>query len=260
MSFDDYERKRDFCRTPEPAGKRRASRDALAFVVQKHAASRLHYDFRLEIDGTLKSWAVPKGPSLDPAVKSLAVQVEDHPLDYADFEGVIPAGEYGGGTVMVWDRGDWQPEDPDDPLKQWRAGKLKFTLHGQKLKGSWALVRMGGKAGADGKNWLLIKHDDRSAKAIADFDVRERKPRSVVSRRTMEQIATDSDSVWNSGNSKRRRPAATKSVKSQAAKSKASTKPATADRIGNVAGAKQRRLPREFVPQLATLVSAAPAG
>ena len=260
MSLADYQRKRNFRRTPEPAGKRRGSHGSLSFVVQKHAASHLHYDFRLEIDGALKSWAVPKGPSLDPAVRSLAVQVEDHPLDYAGFEGVIPAGQYGGGTVMVWDHGDWQPEGTGDPQEQWRAGKLKFTLRGRKLKGSWALVRMGGKAGADGKNWLLIKHDDRSAKATADFDIREQKPRSVLSRRTMEQIAADTDRVWRSGKSKRQRLATAKTAQPQATKPKASAKPASADRIGKIAGAKRRRLPREFAPQLATLVSAAPTG
>ncbi|WP_428306175.1 DNA ligase D [Lacipirellula sp.] len=255
MSLAEYQRKRDFRRSPEPAGKRTRSRGASKFVVQKHAASHLHYDFRLEIDGTLKSWAVPKGPSLDPDVKSLAVQVEDHPLDYADFEGVIPAGEYGGGTVMVWDQGTWQPEGVDDPLRQWNAGKLKFTLHGSKLKGSWALVRMGGKGGADGKNWLLIKHHDRSAKATADFDVREEKPRSVVSRRTMEQIAASSDRVWSSGKMQRRNPSSPSRPTS-----KASAKRQTTIRFEKIAGAQARQLPRHFSPQLATLVKQAPEG
>src|SRR5688572_3617390 len=137
MGLAEYKRKRNFGKTPEPAGKVAPSRGELHFVVQKHAASRLHYDFRLELDGTLKSWAVPKGPSLDPSVKALAVHVEDHPLDYAGFEGVIPQGEYGGGTVMVWDRGTWEPEGDDDPSTAYKKGKLKFTLHGEKLKGSW---------------------------------------------------------------------------------------------------------------------------
>src|SRR3954467_12706611 len=151
MSLKEYKRKRNFRKTSEPQGGDPKALPGLQFVIQKHAASRLHYDFRLEYDGTLKSWAVPKGPSLDPTVKSLAVQVEDHPLDYATFEGVIPQGEYGGGTgmvwdgggtVMVWDRGTWEPEvDPGSGLKH---GKLKFSLHGEKLHGSWALVRMGG--------------------------------------------------------------------------------------------------------------------
>jgi len=248
MSLVEYKRKRNFRKTPEPAGERQSSRGALAFVVQKHDASRLHYDFRLELDGTLKSWAVPKGPSLDPTVKSLAVQVEDHPLSYADFEGIIPAGEYGGGTVMVWDQGTWEPEGDEPPLKQWKAGRLKFTLHGKKLKGSWALVRMGGKAGEGGKNWLLIKHDDRSAKATADFDVREEKPRSVVSRRTMEQIAAASDRVWGSP---------TRTPKTQRPKN---AQRIAAGDIAKIDGAKKKGLPRAFKPQLATLVAQAPAG
>src|SRR5215218_10647812 len=136
-ALQKYRDKRNFDATPEPAEGGEANEDARSFVIQKHWASRLHYDFRLELEGTLKSWAVPKGPSLDPSVKSLAVQVEDHPIDYASFEGVIPQGEYGGGTVMVWDQGTWEPEvDPDKGLKH---GKLRFSLHGQKLKGSWAL-------------------------------------------------------------------------------------------------------------------------
>jgi len=198
MSLQEYKRKRNFRKTPEPVPKVKSSRGVLQFVVQKHAASRLHYDFRLELDGTLKSWAVPKGPSLDPSVKALAVQVEDHPLDYASFEGVIPQGQYGGGTVMVWDRGTWEPEDEEDALHAFRRGRLKFALHGEKLKGSWALVRMGGAAGEGGKNWLLIKHDDKYAKKVKDFDLVVKKPKSVVSKRTMEQIAAASDRVWSS--------------------------------------------------------------
>lgn len=135
MSLKEYKRKRDFKKTSEPAGAKVKAADGRQFVIQKHAASRLHYDFRLEHGGTLKSWAVPKGPSLDPAVKSLAVQVEDHPLEYATFEGTIPEGEYGGGTVMVWDRGTWEPEEDAD--EGFRTGKLKFNLHGEKLQGSW---------------------------------------------------------------------------------------------------------------------------
>src|SRR5215212_6692166 len=173
MSLKEYKRKRNFRKTPEPQGGDPKAVPGLQFVVQKHAASRLHYDFRLEYDGTLKSWAVPKGPSLDPTVKSLAVQVEDHPLDYASFEGVIPQGEYGGGTVMVWDRGTWEPEDDEDAAAAYRKGRLKFSLQGEKLKGSWALVRMGGRAGEDGKNWLLIKHDDKYAKLTEDFNLVE---------------------------------------------------------------------------------------
>ena len=216
MSLTEYKRKRNFKKTPEPAGKAKRSREGRQFVVQKHAASRLHYDFRLELDGTLKSWAVPKGPSLDPSVKALAVQVEDHPLDYAGFEGIIPEGEYGGGTVMVWDRGTWEPEGDEDAQAAYKKGKLKFTLHGEKLKGSWALVRMGGRAGEDGKNWLLIKHDDRYAKLPKDFVLVDKKPKSVLSKRTMEQIAAAADRVWSGNGAKSVKTA--KTAKTQAAK------------------------------------------
>src|SRR5436309_2900014 len=159
MALETYRAKRDFRRTPEPRGAkvaRRARRPS--FVVQKHAARQLHYDFRLELDGVLVSWAVPKGPSLNPADKRLAMHVEDHPLEYAGFEGVIPEGEYGGGTVMLWDQGVWIPRG--DPVIGYRDGHLKFTLEGKKLKGSWALVRTrgsryGGKEGRDG--WVPVK-------------------------------------------------------------------------------------------------------
>lgn len=253
MSLTEYQRKRDFRKTPEPACKNASSRGELTFVVQKHAASHLHYDFRLELDGTLKSWAVPKGPSLDPSVKSLAVQVEDHPLAYAEFEGIIPKGEYGGGTVMVWDFGTWEPEGDEDPLKAWKQGKLKFTLTGLKLKGSWALVRMGGRAGQDGKNWLLIKHQDRAAKSAKEYDVVAKKPRSALSRRTMEQIAAAADNVWG-GSGKGKKP-----LTAKRATAKSRRAPAAAA-IGKIAGAKRGALPRELKPQLATLVATAPAG
>src|SRR5262249_39670018 len=154
----EYARKRDFTRTAEPgpqAARGRAARRAASFCVQEHAASRLHWDFRLEFDGVLLSWAVPRGPSLDPADKRLAVRVGDHPLDYGGFEGVIPEGEYGGGTVLLWDRGTWAPLG--DARAGLRAGALKFRLAGGKLRGAWALVRMGGRAGAGDRNWLLIK-------------------------------------------------------------------------------------------------------
>src|SRR5436309_2931182 len=153
----EYRRKRDFRQTPEPSGSpspSRRERDRI-FVIQKHAARRLHYDFRLELDGTLKSWAIPKGPSLDPSEKRLAVQVEDHPLEYANFEGNIPEKQYGAGEVIVWDRGNWIPVD--DPRAGYRDGRLKFHLDGEKLHGGWALVRMRGRTSAGKENWLLIK-------------------------------------------------------------------------------------------------------
>jgi bifunctional non-homologous end joining protein LigD len=189
VGLTEYRRKRRFDVTPEPRGKqpRRAAKK-LAFVVQKHRATRLHYDFRLEWNGVLLSWAVPKGPSLDPSVKRLAMQTEDHPLEYGSFEGVIPAGEYGGGTVMVWDSGTWTPETPDVDAAL-KRGDLKFTLHGKKLRGSWVLVRTRGRPGDRGKAaWLLIKH--RDAHASTD-DVTETAPRSVATKRLLVEIARD---------------------------------------------------------------------
>ncbi len=174
-----YRDKRDFTATPEPQGGR-ASRDALAFVVQKHAASHLHYDFRLELDGTLKSWAVPKGPSLDPHDKRMAVHVEDHPLDYADFEGTIPKGHYGAGTVLVWDRGTWEPVG--DAAAGYRAGKLKFRLRGHKLEGGWTLVRMHGRRNEKQDPWLLIKERDDAARPAAEFSVVDQRPDSVLGK------------------------------------------------------------------------------
>ncbi|MFZ1843598.1 MAG: DNA polymerase ligase N-terminal domain-containing protein, partial [Nitrospira sp.] len=161
MGLQQYWKKRNFQRTPEPRGKNVPPDGRLRFVIQKHAASRLHYDFRLELNGTLKSWAVPKGPSLDPAQKRLAVHVEDHPLEYAGFEGVIPEKQYGGGTVLLWDRGYWEPIG--DPGSSYRRGRLTFTLHGEKLHGIWNLVRMGGRKEDGKENWLLIKEDDEEA-------------------------------------------------------------------------------------------------
>ncbi|MBX6369421.1 MAG: ATP-dependent DNA ligase, partial [Rhodospirillales bacterium] len=148
MALEEYKRKRDFRKTPEPAGRVRKRRHrVLRFVIQKHAARRLHYDFRLELDGVMKSWAVPKGPSLDPKEKRLAVHTEDHPFEYNDFEGVIPEGEYGGGTVLLWDRGTWTPLGDGDPAEAYAKGTLEFELDGEKLHGRWALIRMGGRAG-----------------------------------------------------------------------------------------------------------------
>ena len=165
MTLKEYRKKRRFDVTSEPSGdseSRPAPAKDLLYVIQKHQASHLHYDFRLEWNGVLLSWAVPKGPSLDPSVKRLAMQVEDHPLEYGNFEGIIPEGEYGGGTVMVWDHGNWTPESPDADAAL-KKGDLKFTLHGDKLKGSWVLVRTRGFGGSQRASWLLIKHRDRFA-------------------------------------------------------------------------------------------------
>ena len=194
MGLKDYWRKRRFEKTPEPSGRgaparkaRKAAR-ALGFVVQKHRASHLHYDFRLEWDGVLLSWAVPKGPSLDPSVKRFAQQVEDHPVDYADFEGVIPEGQYGGGTVMVWDRGTYEPEGEMEEMLG--RGDVKVALSGEKLRGSFVLVRTKGLRGSSGRApaWLLIKH--RDAEATTE-DVTLRKPCSAVTGRSLAQIARD---------------------------------------------------------------------
>src|SRR5712691_1455251 len=159
-----YRRKRDFGRTPEPAGSQRASATKRSFVIQKHDARQLHYDFRLELDGVLKSWAVPKGPSPVPGEKRLAVHVEDHPVEYGRFEGAIPEGQYGAGTVKIWDRGVWVPEG--DPRQGYAKGRLSFTLRGKRLRGGFSLVRMGGGASRErADNWLLIKTRDAAAPA-----------------------------------------------------------------------------------------------
>jgi len=188
MSLAKYREKRNFKVTPEPSGDTAAKKAPhLLYVIQKHRATQLHYDFRLEFEGVLLSWAVPKGPSLDPSVKRLAMQVEDHPVDYGGFEGVIPEGEYGGGTVMVWDTGTWTPESPDIAAAL-KKGDLKFTLHGKKLHGSWVLVRTHGFGSSSGKSWLLIKHRDQFA---STEDIVAKEPRSAVSKRLLVDIARD---------------------------------------------------------------------
>lgn len=221
VSLTEYRRKRDFSKTPEP-GPRPARPAGQLYLVQKHDASRLHYDLRLELDGVLKSWAVPKGPSLDPRERRLAVQVEDHPVEYGDFEGIIPEGEYGGGTVMLWDRGTWEPESahPERDLEQ---GKLKFRLHGEKLQGVWNLVRM-----PDGKNWLLIKSRDEEA---GDRDVLE-DDRSVASGRSLDEIARAQEAVWHGQ---------------------------TPD-PSELAEARRRKLPSRIKPMLARLAAEVPSG
>lgn len=224
--LSEYNRKRDFEITAEPAGSSPATKrktSALSFVIQKHDARNLHYDFRLELDGVLLSWAVPKGPSLDPTQKRLAVHVEDHPLSYGSFEGSIPAGQYGAGDVIVWDRGLWQPHD--DPHKAYAAGKLKFTLVGEKLSGDWALVRTRLKGSGDKEQWLLIKEKDQQARPAADYDIVRAQPDSVLSDASVGKVK-----------------AASKTRK--AAKPKKATS----------------ALPDQFSPQLATLVDRAPAG
>jgi bifunctional non-homologous end joining protein LigD len=191
MKLNEYRKKRQFDVTPEPQGARHAPKrrnGSLTYVVQKHMASRLHYDFRLEWRGVLLSWAVPKGPSLDPTVKRLAIQTEDHPVEYSDFEGVIPAGQYGAGTVMLWDRGTWRPESADVESSL-REGEIKFTVHGKKLQGSWVLIRTRGLEGNGFRSaWLLVKNRDRFS---STNDVTREEPRSAASRRLLADIARD---------------------------------------------------------------------
>jgi bifunctional non-homologous end joining protein LigD len=264
MGLREYRRKRNFKKTPEPSGTssvRRGKGDRL-FVIQKHAASRLHYDFRLELEGVLKSWAVPKGPSLDPADKRLAMHVEDHPLDYGSFEGIIPKGEYGGGTVLLWDRGIWEPVG--DPHQTYRAGNLKFVLKGEKLRGGWALVRIrGGRRGDDnGRSWLLIKERDAEARSGRAASIVDSKPKSVATGRTLEQVAAAKDRVWHGNANGHERPAA--AARKPPAPIRAATanrsRPSTSKPTGEVAGARRAALPKFVPPQLATLVSQAPSG
>lgn len=246
MALDEYNRKRDFAATPEPGGEakptgKRGQRHALQYCIQKHDATRLHYDFRLELDGTLKSWAVPKGPSLDPKSRRLAVHVEDHPLDYATFEGTIPAGHYGAGDVIVWDRGVWIPQG--DPEEGYRKGKLKFALEGEKLSGTWNLVRTRMEGGKE--QWFLIKSNDESARPESEYDIVREQPDSVLSDRTLiprkrgkAKLEVDAKPV--------KTPLARRARKK-------------ADQV-TLSGAKAAALPESIKPQLATLVESVPDG
>jgi len=252
MALTRYQRKRHFRVTPEPAGRIAASL-GWAFVVQKHAATRLHYDFRLELDGVLKSWAVPKGPSLDPTVRRLAVEVEDHPVEYKDFEGIIPEGEYGGGTVMIWDQGTWEPIG--DPLSGYRTGKLKFHLDGQKLQGVWTLVRTKSSHQTSSRNasatsWLLMKVKDSSARSRGDI---LKSDRSVVSGRSLDEIAAARERVWT-GAAEGPADPAPRSPRSSKAKPRSAVTPRRGGR--NPANP----LPSDFEVQLATLTREAPRG
>lgn len=248
MALERYRQKRDFRVTPEPAGKVGARRTRkLGYVIQKHAATRLHFDFRLELDGVLLSWAVPKGPSLDPNDKRLAMHVEDHPLEYGEFEGVIPPKQYGAGTVMVWDRGTWTPKG--DPQEGYRKGHLKFELDGEKLHGTWNLVKSRSAKYA-GDSWLLFKEADDYARLGLDGLVDEDQPDSVLTGRSMDEIRAQADRVWQSNRS-----------------AQANVKEGAIARRGNLArrafakldGAVQAPMPDRIVPQLATLVRTPPA-
>jgi bifunctional non-homologous end joining protein LigD len=271
--LDLYRSMRDFAITSEPSGKAAAkaarlkqlNSGPLPFVIQKHAATRLHYDFRLGWNGVLKSWAVAKGPSYVTSDKRLAVQVEDHPIDYGGFEGIIPKGQYGGGTVMLWDTGTWEPQpghnDVDEGL---RTGSLKFILHGTKMKGKWALIRMGGKAANEKKsNWLLIKEHDDYERSPSDPAITEEKSNSVLTKRSLEQIASQEDHVWNS------KSAGDKSVgdnNSPKALSKAGKKrgapPSTvlSSKVGDdkLPKSPKETLPKFIPPQLATQADTPP--
>ena len=271
MALEVYRKKRKFDVTSEPRGGR-VKRGGDAFVIQKHAATRLHYDLRLELDGVMKSWAVTRGPSLVPADKRLAVQVEDHPVEYNAFEGTIPKDQYGGGTVLIWDRGSWTPEF--DPHKGLAKGHLEFSLDGKKLSGRWHLVRMQRRRGEKRDNWLLIKAEDEAARGPKDPDILEEKPKSVVSGRTLETIAAaEGDAVWQSNKSvaenvKQIKKATKKTAKKAASKKKSAkkTKPKSRAQLAaaEVLRAKPARragaLPAFIPPQLATLHDTAPDG
>jgi bifunctional non-homologous end joining protein LigD len=261
-----YRSMRDFEVTNEPSGsdnsgESRSQDSTLPFVLQKHAATRLHYDFRLGWNGVLKSWAVTKGPSYFPGDKRLAVQVEDHPLDYGGFEGIIPKGQYGGGTVMLWDRGTWEPHvDVDEGLKK---GSLKFALHGEKMKGNWALVRMGGRAANETKpNWLLIKEHDQEERRQDDTPITEEAPDSVLSGRDLKAIAEAGDRVWNSNKSQAKASDTAKSNESLTNSAKASRpgiKKAARTWLRELAKTPRESLPRFVEPQLASLSKSVPA-
>src|SRR5882724_2530422 len=268
--LERYRSMRDFKVTREPSGEGKAKSfndQPLPFVIQKHAATNLHYDFRLGWNGVLKSWAIAKGPSYVTANKRLAVQVEDHPIEYGGFEGIIPKGQYGGGTVMVWDQGTWEPQaghtDVDAGL---RTGSLKIIMHGKKMKGKWALIRMGGKAANERKpNWLLIKEHDEFGRGENEPSVTEEEPNSVVTGRSLEQIAKSEDHVWNSkdtatGNAWYRKdsPAAEKVASSKSSAAGAKTK--VIDFGSALKKAPKEKLPDFIAPELALQSETPPAG
>ncbi|MGE8161564.1 DNA ligase D [Paraburkholderia sp. NPDC080076] len=298
--LDLYNRKRRFDETPEPSGARasrkqgarkttrQAADEALSYVIQEHDARRLHYDFRLELNGTLLSWAVPKGPSLDPSVKRLAVHVEDHPVEYGSFEGEIPAGNYGAGSVIVWDRGTWEPiGGTAEAARSYAAGKLKFRLHGEKLQGGWTLVRSHMRGSGDKEQWLLIKERDDEARDESDYDILKKRPGSVLSGSAPAGKGVKTRTAATKGTGKATAatkataavadttPAAKRAGKNGAkAASSSGADPRRPDIVAtrnaqslrelaaapSIEGAVKARLPATFKPQLATLVDAAPPG
>jgi bifunctional non-homologous end joining protein LigD len=283
MTLTEYHRKRHFDKTKEPAGEQRAARKATgktagrraapkrSFVIQEHAATRLHYDFRLELDGVLKSWAVPKGPSFDPAEKRLAVEVEDHPIEYAKFEGTIPEGEYGAGEVIVWDRGTWSPLG--DPREDLRRGQLKFTLDGEKLQGEWVLVRLAARKRSDKNNWLLIKHRDEFARPLTEYDVLADQPQSVKTGRTLDELTRENSEAPVGKKMAGKKMAGKKMAGKKAARKSAKPKSRAAGKAAKkraqkksnllpaeVTGAVNAPLPKDVEVELATLESHAPQG
>jgi bifunctional non-homologous end joining protein LigD len=257
VALEEYRRKRDFGKTPEPGGAGQAQvtpgapgAQGALYIVQKHDARRLHYDFRLEMDGALKSWAVTRGPSLVAGEKRLAVHVEDHPLEYGDFEGTIPKGEYGGGTVILWDRGTWTPLG--DAHKGYAKGHLDFQLHGEKLNGRWHLVRMHTKPREKKENWLLIKGDDNYARPGSEADILEERPESAKTRRVIAEVQGESPGWSKTG--KIEKPPATKTAES------AKATPRAALNSARVKGSKKASLPAFVEPMLASLVTTPPAG
>lgn len=262
MALETYNRKRDFSKTTEPrgrAGRKKIAVSGNSYVIQKHDARRLHYDFRLELDGVLKSWAVTKGPSLIAGEKRLAVQTEDHPLEYGDFEGTIPKGEYGGGTVIVWDSGSWTPLG--DPHKGLAKGHLEFELHGKKLGGRWHLIRMAGKPREKRENWLLIKGEDEAARPEGAADILEERPESAKTGRVIDEVENEKPG-WSSKTGKIRRRSVRK--KDDAAKGEAGETATPTDATpvdpSSLKGARKAALPSFVEPALATLVSKPPSG
>ncbi|MBV8795254.1 MAG: ATP-dependent DNA ligase, partial [Hyphomicrobiales bacterium] len=253
MALETYRKKRNFASTPEPKGAAPLA-DSNVFVVQKHDATRLHYDFRLALDGVLKSWAVTRGPSLNPDEKRLAVEVEDHPLEYADFEGTIAKGEYGGGSVIVWDNGTWTPIG--DAHRGLKKGHLEFELHGQKLNGRWHLVRMQRKPGEKRDNWLLIKGDDEFARSHDEADILEERPESINTGRTIDELEGEAPG-WSSKTGKIEKP-------DGAGDGAAHPSPAEPARKAldpsAIEGAAKSPMPGFVEPMLATLAKFPPTG
>jgi bifunctional non-homologous end joining protein LigD len=238
MTLKAYHQKRNFKKTPEPKGKPLSTKKIKhLYVIQKHAASHLHYDFRLELNGVLLSWAIPKGPSLDPNIKRLAMHVEDHPLEYGSFEGIIPKGQYGGGTVMLWDKGEWICQETD-PTTAYKNGNLKFTLKAEKLNGAWKLIRIN----HNDKTWLLIKAKDQYAKT---YDITTKKPNSVLTQQSIDEITANYKKIWG-------KKGLVKNPKKEIIPKKAA--------LQIKINLPQSPFPKVISPQLATLVDKPPTG